>query len=86
MSPKPRPDAVIDTNLAEQTRRVLQTLTPREEQVLRERFGIADPAADGAAPAEDVGQDFEATRQRIREIEAKALAKLRGRRPEEPPE
>lgn len=81
MSPKAKPspvDAVIDANLAEQTAKVLATLTPREEAVLRQRFGIDEPAAGGSTETlEEVGQDFEVTRARIREIEARALAKLR---------
>jgi RNA polymerase primary sigma factor len=67
-------DAVINTNLAEQTRRVLATLTPREEKVLRMRFGIGEKSDH---TLEEVGQDFEVTRERIRQIEAKALRKLR---------
>ncbi len=61
-------------NLAEQTRKVLATLTPREEKVLRMRFGIGEKADH---TLEEVGQDFEVTRERIRQIEAKALRKLR---------
>ena len=67
-------EAVINTNLADQTRRVLATLTPREEKVLRMRFGIGE-ASDHTL--EEVGQDFSVTRERIRQIEAKALRKLR---------
>jgi RNA polymerase primary sigma factor len=67
-------DAVISMNLAEQTRRVLATLTPREEKVLRMRFGIGEKSDH---TLEEVGQDFEVTRERIRQIEAKALRKLR---------
>jgi RNA polymerase primary sigma factor len=67
-------DAVINLNLADQTRRVLATLTPREEKVLRMRFGIGE-ASDHTL--EEVGQDFSVTRERIRQIEAKALRKLR---------
>ncbi|MEX1362531.1 MAG: RNA polymerase sigma factor RpoD [Nannocystaceae bacterium] len=67
-------DAVISLNLADQTRRVLATLTPREEKVLRMRFGIGE-ASDHTL--EEVGQDFSVTRERIRQIEAKALRKLR---------
>mgnify|MGYP001425622188 CR=1 FL=1 len=66
--------AVISGNLAEQTRRVLATLTPREEKIVRMRFGIGE-ASDHTL--EEVGQDFCVTRERIRQIEAKALAKLR---------
>ena len=67
-------DAIVNTNLSEQTRRVLATLTPREEKVLRMRFGIGEKADH---TLEEVGQDFEVTRERIRQIEAKALRKLR---------
>ena len=67
-------DAVIAQNLGEQTRRVLATLTPREEKVLRMRFGIGEKSDH---TLEEVGQDFEVTRERIRQIEAKALRKLR---------
>ncbi|WP_420814265.1 RNA polymerase sigma factor RpoD [Labilithrix luteola] len=65
---------VINANLAEQTRKVLKTLTPREEKVLRMRFGIGEKSDH---TLEEVGQDFEVTRERIRQIEAKALRKLR---------
>ncbi|MSP15656.1 MAG: RNA polymerase sigma factor RpoD [Myxococcales bacterium] len=67
-------EAVISANLADQTRRVLSTLTPREEKVLRMRFGIGEKSDH---TLEEVGQDFEVTRERIRQIEAKALRKLR---------
>jgi len=67
-------EAVINSNLAEQTRRVLKSLTPREEKVLRMRFGIGEKSDH---TLEEVGQDFEVTRERIRQIEAKALRKLR---------
>ncbi|MCS6797919.1 MAG: RNA polymerase sigma factor RpoD [Myxococcota bacterium] len=67
-------DAVISNNLEAQTRRVLKTLTPREEKVLRMRFGIGEKSDH---TLEEVGQDFEVTRERIRQIEAKALRKLR---------
>ncbi|NOZ84731.1 MAG: RNA polymerase sigma factor RpoD [Deltaproteobacteria bacterium] len=66
--------AVINMNLSEQTRKVLGTLTPREEKVLRMRFGIGEKSDH---TLEEVGQDFEVTRERIRQIEAKALRKLR---------
>ncbi|PZR07840.1 MAG: RNA polymerase sigma factor RpoD [Archangium gephyra] len=70
-----KPDeAVMNMNLAEQTRKVLATLTPREEKVLRMRFGIGEKSDH---TLEEVGQDFEVTRERIRQIEAKALRKLR---------
>jgi len=67
-------DAVINFDLAEQTRKVLATLTPREEKVLRMRFGIGEKADH---TLEEVGRDFDVTRERIRQIEAKALRKLR---------
>jgi RNA polymerase primary sigma factor len=67
-------DAVMNLNLSEQTRRVLATLSPREEKVLRMRFGIGEKSDH---TLEEVGQDFEVTRERIRQIEAKALRKLR---------
>jgi RNA polymerase primary sigma factor len=67
-------EAVVRRDLAEQTRKVLATLTPREEKVLRMRFGIGEKADH---TLEEVGQDFEVTRERIRQIEAKALRKLR---------
>jgi len=67
-------EAVISLNLSEQTRKVLATLTPREEKVLRMRFGIGERSDH---TLEEVGQNFEVTRERIRQIEAKALKKLR---------
>ena len=67
-------EAVINRNLADKTRDVLKTLTPREEKVLRMRFGIGEKSDH---TLEEVGQDFEVTRERIRQIEAKALRKLR---------
>jgi len=67
-------EAVINMNLADQTQRVLASLTPREEKVLRMRFGIGEKSDH---TLEEVGQDFEVTRERIRQIEAKALRKLR---------
>ncbi len=67
-------DAVMSLNLTERTRRALATLTPREEKVLRMRFGIGEKADH---TLEEVGQDFHVTRERIRQIEAKALRKLR---------
>jgi len=67
-------DAVVNFGLAEQTRKVLTTLTPREEKVLRMRFGIGEKADH---TLEEVGRDFSVTRERIRQIEAKALRKLR---------
>ena len=67
-------DTVVNQNLCEQTRKVLATLTPREEKVLRMRFGIGEKSDH---TLEEVGQDFFVTRERIRQIEAKALRKLR---------
>lgn len=67
-------DAVIASSLIEQTRKILATLTPREEKVLRKRFGIGEKYDH---TLEEVGQDFDVTRERIRQIEAKALRKLR---------
>ena len=67
-------EAIVNLNLAEQTRKVLSTLTAREEKVLRMRFGIGEEADH---TLEEVGQDFNVTRERIRQIEAKALRKLR---------
>jgi RNA polymerase primary sigma factor len=67
-------EAVVNHNLGEQTRKVLTTLTPREEKVLRMRFGIGEKSDH---TLEEVGRDFNVTRERIRQIEAKALRKLR---------
>ena len=67
-------EAVINGNLEDQTRTVLSTLAPREERVLKMRFGIGERSNH---TLEEVGQDFEVTRERIRQIEAKALRKLR---------
>ncbi len=67
-------EAVMSVTLSEQTRAVLSTLTPREEKVLRMRFGIGEKSDH---TLEEVGQDFFVTRERIRQIEAKALRKLR---------
>ena len=67
-------DSVVDQSLSEATRKLLATLTPREERVLRLRFGIGQHQDH---TLEEVGQDFEVTRERIRQIEAKALRKLR---------
>jgi RNA polymerase primary sigma factor len=67
-------DAAMYLNLEEQTRKVLATLTPREEQILRMRFGIGERTD---YTLEEVGQRFAVTRERIRQIEAKALRKLR---------
>ncbi len=67
-------EAVMSITLSEQTRSILSTLTPREEKVLRMRFGIGEKSDH---TLEEVGQDFFVTRERIRQIEAKALRKLR---------
>ncbi len=67
-------EAMISANLSEQTRKVLASLTPREEKVLKMRFGIGEKYDH---TLEEVGQDFDVTRERIRQIEAKALRKLR---------
>jgi RNA polymerase primary sigma factor len=70
----PADDAVISMDLAEQTRKVLAELTPREEKILRMRFGIGETSEH---TLEEVGNAFSVTRERIRQIEAKALRKLR---------
>jgi RNA polymerase primary sigma factor len=67
-------DAVIRLNLREQTQSVLKTLTPREEKVLKMRFGVGGGSEH---TLEEVGQNFTVTRERIRQIESKALRKLR---------
>ncbi len=67
-------DAVINLNLKEKTESVLRTLTPREEQIIKMRFGMSDGSEH---TLEEVGQSFKVTRERIRQIEAKALRKLR---------
>jgi RNA polymerase primary sigma factor len=67
-------DSVLVSNLQEQTRRVLKSLTPREEQVLKMRFGVGDGSEH---TLEEVGRSFNVTRERIRQIESKALRKLR---------
>ncbi len=67
-------ESVINIDLADQVKKVLGSLTPREERVLRMRFGIGEKSDH---TLEEVGQDFEVTRERIRQIEAKALRKLR---------
>ena len=67
-------DAVISLNLKEQTASVLRSLTPREERVIKMRFGVGDGSEH---TLEEVGQNFSVTRERIRQIEAKALRKLR---------
>ncbi len=67
-------DAVVNMSLSDSTKKVLSTLTPREEKVLRMRFGIGERSDH---TLEEVGRDFQVTRERIRQIEAKALRKLR---------
>src|SRR5262249_50788728 len=67
-------EAIINLNLKEQTQAVLKTLTPREEKVLKMRFGVGDGSEH---TLEEVGQSFAVTRERIRQIESKALRKLR---------
>jgi RNA polymerase primary sigma factor len=67
-------DAVINLNLREQTAEVLKTLSPREEKIVKMRFGLEDGSEH---TLEEVGQNFAVTRERIRQIEAKALRKLR---------
>jgi len=67
-------DAMINLNLREQTAQVLKTLTPREEKIIKMRFGLEDGSEH---TLEEVGQNFAVTRERIRQIEAKALRKLR---------
>ena len=67
-------EAAINVNLKEQTGQVLHTLTPREEKIMRMRFGLED---DSEHTLEEVGRAFAVTRERIRQIEAKALRKLR---------
>jgi RNA polymerase primary sigma factor len=67
-------DAVININLKEMTEQVLNMLTPREERIIKMRFGLEDGTEH---TLEEVGQKFGVTRERIRQIEAKALRKLR---------
>jgi RNA polymerase primary sigma factor len=73
LAPSPM-ESAIHSNLGHHTRRVLATLTPREEQILRMRFGIGEKTD---STLEEVGKLFAVTRERIRQIEAKALRKLR---------
>ena len=68
-------EAVIDSNVKEETGDVLKTLSPKEEKVVRMRFGIG---CDREHTLEEIGQEFAVTRERIRQIEAKALRALRG--------
>jgi RNA polymerase primary sigma factor len=67
-------EAILNVNLKERTAHVLRTLSPREEKIIRMRFGMDDGSEH---TLEEVGQSFEVTRERIRQIEAKALRKLR---------
>jgi RNA polymerase primary sigma factor len=67
-------EAVISANVKERTAHVLRTLSPREEKIIRMRFGIEDGSE---RTLEEVGRSFDVTRERIRQIEAKALRKLR---------
>ncbi len=67
-------DAVIDTNVRDETANVLKTLSPKEEKVIRLRFGIG---CEREHTLEEIGQEFDVTRERIRQIEAKALRQLR---------
>jgi RNA polymerase primary sigma factor len=67
-------EAVIRGNMVEQIQKILATLTPREEKVLRRRFGIGEKTGH---TLREVGKEFGLTRERIRQIEAKALRKLR---------
>ncbi len=67
-------DAVVDTNVRDETANILKTLSPKEEKVIRLRFGIG---CDREHTLEEIGQEFDVTRERIRQIEAKALRQLR---------
>ena len=67
-------DLTVNNELSDQVRAALSTLTPREEKILRMRFGVGEKSDH---TLEEVGQDFNVTRERIRQIEAKALRKLR---------
>jgi RNA polymerase primary sigma factor len=67
-------EAVISVDLKERTEHVLRTLSPREEKIIRMRFGLEDGSEH---TLEEVGRSFDVTRERIRQIEAKALRKLR---------
>ena len=68
-------EAVIESNVQDETAGVLKTLSPKEEKVIRMRFGIG---CDREHTLEEIGQEFAVTRERIRQIEAKALRALRG--------
>jgi RNA polymerase primary sigma factor len=67
-------EAIISVDLQQQTAQVLRTLDPREERIIKMRFGLTDGSE---RTLEEVGQSFQVTRERIRQIEAKALRKLR---------
>ena len=67
-------DAVIEGNVRDETSGILKTLSPREEKVIRLRFGIG---CEREHTLEEIGQEFDVTRERIRQIEAKALRQLR---------
>jgi RNA polymerase primary sigma factor len=69
-------EATIQSNLAEKTQMILATLTPREEKIVRKRFGIGESKA---YTLQELGEEFGVTRERVRQIEAKALRKLRRR-------
>ena len=70
----PQEKLAVDQDLREQTKKVLSTLTPRQEKIIRMRFGIEEKAEH---TLEEVGQDYNLTRERIRQIEEKALRKMR---------
>jgi RNA polymerase primary sigma factor len=70
----PPGEAAVNRNLQEQTKKVLSTLTPRQEKIVRMRFGIEEKSDH---TLEEVGQDYNLTRERIRQIEEKSLRKLR---------
>ena len=76
-------EQVINMNLREQTAEVLKSLSPREEKIIRMRFGLEDGSEH---TLEEVGQNFAVTRERIRQIEAKALAQTAPSQPQPPPE
>ena len=67
-------DTVIDSNVRDETAQILKTLSPKEEKVIRMRFGIG---CEREHTLEEIGQEFDVTRERIRQIEAKALRQLR---------
>ena len=75
-------DAVIESNVRDETAGILKTLSPKEEKVIRMRFGIG---CEREHTLEEIGQEFDVTRERIRQIEAKALRQLAGPRTGPPP-